>query len=280
MLFVVEGSDPLQVQLVVAHELVHALQGQYMPLASLLKSRGDNDWSTAVQSMLEGQANYASLGLLAGEETVRTPAFWEEVRRLSQTAQSSLPPGLPMLLKEWLLFPYLGGGEWMRWWETSPLADSVPYGPRMPVSTEQILHPARYDKGDVPIPILFADSTPAVVYEDNLGELEIRILLATLTGQDLLESALPLGWGGDRYRLYQDPAGPALVWYTAWDTPRAAQRFRSAITDPLSSTAPPGYLSRVDSVALDGVSGVRVVIAPEAWSAWSNLPAAGTSPPQ
>ena len=280
MLFVVEGSDPLQVRLVVAHELVHALQGQYLPLASLLESRGDNDWSTALQSMLEGQANYASLELFTGKETVRTPAFWEEVRRVSQTAQSGLPPGLPLLLKEWLLFPYLGGGAWMRWWETSPLADTVPYGPRMPVSTEQILHPARYDSGDLPVSVVFADSTSAVVYQDNLGELEIRILLATLTGQDILDSALPLGWGGDRYRVYQDTAGSALVWYTAWDTPRAAQRFRSAITDPLSRMARPGYLNRVDAVSLDGRSGVRVVIAPEAWSAWSNLPAARTTPLQ
>ena len=280
MLFVVEGSDPLYIKLVIAHELVHALQGQYMPLASLLKSRQDNDWSTALQSMLEGQANYASLTLLTDAEKVRTPAFWEQVRRTSQTAQSSLPPGLPLLLKEWLLFPYLGGGEFMRWWETSPLADTVPYGPRMPVSTEQILHPSRYESGDVPVMVVFADSTSDVVYQDNLGELEIRILLATLTGQDLLDSALPLGWGGDRYRVYRDTAGSALVWYTAWDTPRAAQRFQSSITDPLAGMARPGYLNRVEAVPLDGRSGVRVVIAPEAWSAWSNLPAAGISPAQ
>lgn len=280
MLFVVEGSDPLQVQLVVAHELVHALQGQYLPLASLLESRGDNDWSTALQSMLEGQANYASLGLFAGEETVRTPAFWEEVRRVSQTVQSGLPPGLPLLLKEWLLFPYLGGGAWMRWWENSLLADTVPYGPRMPVSTEQILHPTRYQSGDAPLSVVFADSTSAVVYQDNLGELEIRILLATLTGQDVLDSALPLGWGGDRYRVYGDTTESALVWYTAWDTPRAAQRFQRAVTDPLSGIARPGYVNQVDAVSLDGWSGVRVVIAPEAWSRWSNLPAARISSPQ
>ena len=160
------------------------------------------------------------------------------------------------------------------------MADTVPYGPRMPVSTEQILHPSRYESGDVPMTVVFADSTSDVVHQDNLGELEIRILLATLTGQDLLDSALPLGWGGDRYRVYQDTAGSALVWYTAWDTPRAAQRFRSSITDPLAGIARPGYLNRVEAVPLDGRSGVRVVIAPEAWGAWSNLPAAGISPPQ
>jgi len=274
MLFVVEGSDPTQVRLVIAHELVHALQGQYMPLAAMLTAKGDNDRSTAIQSTLEGQANYASLVLFAGASTVASPAFWEEVRRASESATGTLPPGLPLLLQEWLLFPYLGGGEFIQWWENSPLADTVPYGARMPVSTEQILHPTRYQAGDLPVPVAFADSTSDVMYQDNLGEFEVRILLARLTGRAALKSAVPLGWGGDRYRVYRTPGGSALVWYSVWDSPRSAERARDSLTRAMEQYQRPGYRIRIDTTRLDGREAIRVVIAPEGWSAWGNLPAA------
>ncbi len=280
MLFVVEGSDPVQVRLVVAHELVHALQGQYLPLASMLASKGDNDLSTAIQSTLEGQANYASLVLFAGAATVSSPSFWEEVRRASESATGTLPPGLPLLLKEWLLFPYLGGGEFMQWWETSALADTVPFGGRMPVSTEQILHPARYLAGDIPVPMAFTDSTPDVMYQDNLGEFEIRILLATRTGRNTLNSALALGWGGDRYRVYRTPSGSALVWYSVWDDARSASRFRDRLGQAVGNSDRPGYRTRLDDIRIDGRDAIRVVIAPEGWTAWPDLPAARILPPR
>lgn len=272
MLFVVEGSDPLQVRLVVAHELVHALQGQHLPLSDLLKAKGFNDQSMATQSILEGQANYASLALFTGPDAVSRPEFWEEVRRVSRSAQGSLPPGLPTLLREWLIFPYVGGGEFMRWWESSPLADTVPFGPRMPTSTEQILHPTRYARGDHPFALVFTDATADVAYEDELGEFEIRILQAELAGGEVLASALPLGWAGDRYRLFDSPDGPALVWYTVWDAPVAAQRFMRATAQPFLGRGRPGYRLQADSLSLDGKAAVRIVVAPTAWPRWRELP--------
>ena len=54
MLFGVAGADRSQLRLVLAHEMVHALQGQYLPLDSILKSTSSNDRLTAAQSVLEG----------------------------------------------------------------------------------------------------------------------------------------------------------------------------------------------------------------------------------
>ena len=42
-LYVVEGAERFEVRFTVAHELVHALQAQYVPLDSILTTRGDND---------------------------------------------------------------------------------------------------------------------------------------------------------------------------------------------------------------------------------------------
>lgn len=67
-LFAVEGADPAQLRLVVAHELVHALQDQYLPLDSLLKQRTNGDRASAAQAILEGHATIASLKVLVPDE--------------------------------------------------------------------------------------------------------------------------------------------------------------------------------------------------------------------
>jgi hypothetical protein len=163
----------------------------------------------------------------------------------------------------------------MGWWETTPQRDSMPWGSRMPVSTEQVLHPDRYQRGDAPVELRFS-SGPAPVYEDLLGELEARVLEAELTGGSA-ESEVPLGWGGDRYRVYRTLGGQALVWFAVWDEPRHADRFATRIARPFIQRARPGYRSTVDRIELGGRAAVRVVAAPSGWEGWGALPAAELS---
>ncbi|MEZ0334410.1 MAG: hypothetical protein ACAI18_10400, partial [Gemmatimonadales bacterium] len=78
MLFGVEGADRTQLRLVLAHEMIHALQGQYLPLDSILTATSNNDRLTAAQAVLEGQATLSSLDVLApGQNVARNPEFWE-----------------------------------------------------------------------------------------------------------------------------------------------------------------------------------------------------------
>ena len=77
-LFGVTGADPLQLRLVLAHEMVHALQGQYLPLDSILHDIKSNDRLTAAQSVLEGQATLVSIRVLSpGVDITAQPEFWE-----------------------------------------------------------------------------------------------------------------------------------------------------------------------------------------------------------
>jgi hypothetical protein len=271
-LFGVEGADRTQLRLVLAHELIHALQGQHLPLDSILDARENNDRLAAAQAILEGQATLASLEVLApGQGVAQNPQFWEMYREQVRRQQSSMPVfrNAPLVLRETLIFPYLQGAEFMHWWEREG-RDSMPYGVRMPVSTEQVLHPERYGRGDLPVPIAFAPE-PDVLYEDVLGESEIRVIQAALAGSDEVQTVLPIGWGGDRYRLYQPGEGPALVWYVVWDDPRSAERFlRSAAG--LRSTARRGYRTALDTLTLDGRAVTRYVLAPAAWARWEALP--------
>ncbi len=277
MLFGVTGSDPLQLKLVLAHEMVHALQGQYLPLDSILHDVRSNDRTTAAEAVLEGQATLVSIRVLSpGIDAAAQPQFWEEYREQIARQQASMPifAGAPLIVREMLVFPYLDGAEFMRWWETSRYKDSAPYGPRMPVSTEQILHPDRYLRGDRPVPLRFT-SGPESSYQDVLGEAELRVLEGELRGQgESLTREIQLGWGGDLYRVYQTPAGPALVWYTVWDEPRYAASFEEDIRSRLSARQRVGYRAAVDRLTLDGHPAVRFVHAPIGWSAWGDLPKA------
>ena len=179
----------------------------------------------------------------------------------------------PLLIRQSLIFPYLDGAEFMHWWASSPFRDSVPYGARMPVSTEQILSPDRYARGDAPVDIRFpADS--GVLYEDVLGESEIRVLMARLAGTPEVRATGPIGWGGDRYRVYQTPLGPALVWYVVWDDKKSADRFLWGYGGKLRSVTRKGYLTEVENLELGGQPATAYVLAPEGWERQDQLPKA------
>jgi hypothetical protein len=274
-LFGVAGSDPERLRLVLAHEMIHALQGQHLRLDSILDDRRNNDRLTAAQAILEGQATLASLDVLApGQDVAQNPQFWELYRDQVRQQQSSMPVfrEAPLILRESLIFPYLQGAEFMHWWAESPFRDTLPYGRRMPQSTEQILHPERYARSDLPLSLAFPEEIK-VLYEDVLGENEIRVVLAHLAGSDEVQTVVPIGWGGDRYRLYGTGGGPALVWYVVWDDAASAGRFLRAAGPGLRHTARRGYRAALDSLDLGGRAATRYVIAPADWPRWSDLPA-------
>ena len=88
-LFGVAGADRAQLRLVLAHEMVHALQGQYLPLDSILKATASNDRLTAAQSILEGQATLASIEVLApGQDVTADAAVLGDVPRPGAASSS------------------------------------------------------------------------------------------------------------------------------------------------------------------------------------------------
>ena len=274
MLFGVAGASRDELRLVLAHEMVHALQGEYLRLDSILKATTNNDRLTAAQAVLEGQATLASIEVLApGQHVTETPQFWEMYRDQVREKQSLMPvfARAPLVVRQALIFPYLDGAEFMYWWDTSGPRDTMPYGRRMPVSTEQILHPERYARGDEPVGLAFA-SDSGVLYEDVLGENEIRVVLASLAKSDEVGAVTPLGWGGDRFRVYDAAAGPALIWYVVWDDQRSADRFARTAGPALRRTAREGYRAAFDTLTVDGRAAVRYVLAPAGWGRWEGLP--------
>lgn len=273
-LFVVANADQSLLPLTISHELVHALQHQYLPLDSIMRQTGDNDRLMAAQSVLEGQAVLVGMQVMVPEQNLYAmPEFWETYREQLRGAQSKMPvfSKAPRILRESLIFPYLAGADFLRWWAGSELRDTIPYGPRMPVSTEQILHPYRYGRGDRPVVLRFTAPEPHVLYEDVMGEFDLRVLAADLShaGPSAeVTTPMALGWGGDRFRVYESPAGPAMVWYIAWDDAVSRFRFDNTTALRLEARRRLGYRLEVTPLELGAHPTTRIIIAPDKWLGW------------
>jgi len=278
-LYVVDRADPLQLKLVVAHELVHALQDQYVALDSMMSVRKQGDRVRATQAIMEGQATFGSLlAMMPGQDVAQMPDFWNSYRETVRREQQRMPvfSNAPVVVREELIFPYLAGADFARWFSTQ-FRDTVPFGRRLPVSTEQILHPDHYLSGDRPVDLRFSRG-PKPVYDDNLGEFETRVLLTVFSGSETIGSAGALQWGGDRYGVFQVEGSKeyALVWWTVWDTDVAARRFATLLTREWPKQAKAGRKYSVEQSDVDGHPGVRLVDAPPSWKGWQALPSVVT----
>jgi hypothetical protein len=279
-LFLRTGSDLFRIRITASHELIHALQDQYVPLDSILRQRRRNDRGLAAQAILEGQATFYQIKVLMPEqrpETLPEHWFWSQ-REVALEQQSQMPQfaTAPLWLKETLVFfPYLRGADFVGWYvRTHPHRE--PYGAAMPVSTEQILHPDRYTAGDQPLALAFAAPSPDTVrYEDDLGEFETGVLFSQLLGDSTADrgAAYAQGWGGDRYRVYGAHAD-ALVWYSVWDDTAARDRFTRALTSAWAARRAGNTARRyrIDALTIDGRPGARLVDAPRTWIGWKSLP--------
>lgn len=274
-LYVVKGADPAQLRIVLAHELVHALQGQYTSLDSLMHLERENDRQLAVQAVLEGQATLASLTAMLDSARLRQLGdFWGDVRASIRKEQSRMPlfSSAPLLIRQELLFPYLAGADFMRWFDRQ-YPDTMPFGPRMPQSTEQILYPDKYAEGDEPIELRFAPAPTAgqLVYDDTFGQFETRIILWQHTGSESLGNAGAIGWEGDRFAVYRDDSGDALVWWSVWETSQYAKKFANMLERVWQSDGN-GRRWVVQRGAVAGESAVTLVDAPRSWAGWNAIP--------
>jgi len=272
-LYVVDGSDPLVLRMTMAHELVHALQSQYLPLSQLLEVDQGNDRRTAAQAMLEGQATLASLKvLMPSQDFDALPDFPSTYRKAIRDQQAQMPVfrSAPRLIQESLIFPYLEGADFVRWF-TRQYGDTVPYGPRMPRSSEQVLHPERYRRGDMPVVLAFVD-TVGLVYQDDLGEFETRVLLTDLSNNESIGRLGASGWGGDQYGVFATGDDHALVWWSVWDTERFADRFAQLLEREWVVRKRPNRRYTIERLQVGGHAAVRLVDAPEGWEGWERIP--------
>ena len=278
----VEGPSPRPTfveRMVLAHELTHALDDQYVDLAKLMKQGGGTEDSDFVATAVgEGSATSLMLqemaaGQKAGRFTFADLSQYvvEELERARTLEQ------LPRYFSA-MFGSYVVGAAFLARGDLSTIVaqpDNRSIGDAlltarhaMPQSSEQLLHPEKYwDPAQRDDPVVIDDRSMAlwlarpgrrILHRDTLGELLTAILTEPHdTRRDLMHlqsiaawtNAGASGWGGDRFFLLSSRSGQhALgttkdlqgVWVTTWDTPKDRDKFLAALEN---GSPPPNSVS-------------------------------------
>ena len=270
-----QGFDKAEAQGVMAHELTHALDDQHFDLDAMSQVViEDDDATLALSALMEGEATLTMMAVgqsdWTGTQIISTPA--EGLNRVMRWITPLMPMTggatsrkSPPVMVESLIFPYLQGlvfcasltnqGGW-------PALDRAYENP--PVSTEQIIHPEKYQgpKRDWPMSIKLGDfKTPdgfKKLGESVIGELTTRILLSQNGGRNAAA-----GWDGDTLSVFESLTVKnkfACVWMTTWDSAQDAYEFASGISKQWKSEKSPVW---TDQKPIDGnlkfVSGDLIV---------------------
>lgn len=231
VLYVMNGAPDEIVSITIYHELVHALQDQYINLDSLQRQTGDDDRVLAAQSVIEGEATYEQMLWTLGERAnvaARMPGGQDRIREMIRESQASpIFSAAPMVIQEELLFPYINGQDFVgRLKERQP--GTLPFR-AMPQSTEQVMHDRAYfaSPRDMPVRVTLP-TLPSQIYANTLGEFDTRLFLFEHLQDQQVASQAAIGWGGDRYAVVRTAKGVGLAWVTAWDTAVDAAEFVDA----------------------------------------------------
>jgi hypothetical protein len=263
------GLDGLFAEVALAHELTHALEDQRFGIEPHGASGFLRDRAVAEAALREGSATLAMLEYVAltqggGQEL---PAGARRLL-LEELDQLALPAstGLPRYVREGLLFSYAAGARFVDrlqsrdgWAAVDRAFEDAP-----PRSSEQIMHPEKYEEGERPVRVRLRGVRAAlpegarVVARGDLGEFDTAQFLRDANGRRRSEEAAA-GWGGSTFELWRLPGGgDVLVMAWAWDSARDAREFAAAVRLSLGRLRGAGALNGSN----EGV--VSVVLAPSA----------------
>jgi hypothetical protein len=232
-------------EMLVAHELTHALQEQYFGLHSALDRITDNDDAElALKAVAEGDATLVGYGYVAGpldSETIGTLLTHLQDMPKLLDVQS---PGTPAALRDSLIFQYSDGtrfvGEAYKrggWNAVNALYRNPPR------STRQIIDPVLYfDHHSTPLTITIGGWQRTLrgwheVAENTYGELLLRIILTrNQSGQE--RATVARGWRGDRLAVLQKGGTLTVIWIVALSDDTSAAAFAYAYEGILARIAP------------------------------------------
>jgi hypothetical protein len=251
---------PAMDQMVLAHELTHALQDQHFGIEKMLNRIKDNDDQTlALKCVAEGDATLAGFGAVAGGlESANVRSLVSGLDALPET-YAAQEHSIPLAVTFPMLFQYSGGARfvaeaWRRggWTAVNQLYRDPPR------SSQQIMQPELYfDHPSPPLRIELGGYQPLLrgwnkVDDDTYGELLLKLILRrNLPPHAPAFAALPR-WAGDRIITLKKGEQLTLLWLIAFRDEVAAHEFADAysrILDHLGrQSMPHGVATRTSAV--------------------------------
>jgi hypothetical protein len=275
---------PDQQKPVLAHELTHALQDQYIGLDKWQLAGGnENDdplpdnqeqvveeAQAAREALAEGQAmivllDYSMAPL--GMSVLKAPQVLDSVQSgMGDSQDSPIFAAAPMYLRESLLMPYTFGATFV--------AKVLQHGgknaafpgalEKPPVSTRQVMEPDTYLNNEVVEPLKIPDLDQLVgdKYErydfGGIGEFDVY-LLAKLYAPEKDPKNSYANWRGGYYLVVHPKGAPetqvALLYRSHWDSPEAAQAF-AAIYEKYVPNRYPRWSQQESTPATDSTGAI------------------------
>lgn len=224
-------------KIILAHELMHALQDESMHLDRRMKDLKDNgDRGQALQSLLEGEAIVVMIKVMVADLQEAGEAAEEMMAPLLSAGaidKSDIPKGVPDYFVEQLFSPYVDGMAYVRaaikrggfaevdrLWKNPPASTAeILHGPSTPPPVENLL-PANVDA--------LAPPGYRKLYTDTIGEWTIRFLLRRTLPEPEADRAAAL-WRGDRIAFFSAGRSIAYTWTVRCDGPGSADRLSAAL---------------------------------------------------
>ena len=268
-------------EMLLAHELTHALQDQNFDLgASLDKVKDNDDRTLALKSVAEGDATIAGFAYAAGRmDNSTADALANNLKQLP-VALAAEVPNTPEGLSAPLLFQYTEGARFVDeayrrggW----PGVDALYRRP--PQSSHQILHPALYFDSTAPIPQIELAGYEQImtgwkkIDDDTYGELLLRVILERNLGKQSNELGLATRWIADRIIILQQSRGVNVIWMLAFADPQTASHFAvvyQTLLDRLLGDSTPHRIdarSNVVLVVIGQGADYFETLAPAIWNA-------------
>jgi len=234
----INGAD----KITFAHEYDHALQDAAFPVFKDMKELLDEtDRALARAAIYEGDATWLMFqwgsAHLTPEEFAAAQAAGADPESMAVLERT------PPILVESLLFPYTAGPAFIVPIHTAggwPAVDAL-YD-KLPLSTEQILHPDKFRAGEEPVAVKLPATLATEMGvgwnegpQDTFGEFQLGVWLreSGISASDA--SAAAAGWGGDRLAVLNGPDEAwAVVMRSTWDTDEDATAFRQAAADAVT----------------------------------------------
>jgi hypothetical protein len=241
-------------EMLLAHELTHALQDQNFNLESSLdKVKNDDDRALALKSVAEGDATLAGFAYAAGGiDDAKASMLVANLKDLPKMLAAEAPDA-PLGLSAPMLFQYSEGANFVAeayrrgGWSA---VDALYRNP--PASTHQILHPALYFDNSAPAPRITLAGYENImagwkkVDDDTFGELLLQVILERNLGNQSAEIGLATRWVADRMVVLQESRGVNVIWMLAFSDNQSASHFAVVYTTLLDRLLGDSSAHRID----------------------------------
>ena len=235
-------------EMLLAHELTHALQDQHFHIEQMIdKVKNNDDRDLALKSVAEGDATLAGYGYVMGNlDDASIAAVVDRMKDLPKTFATQTAD-VPIGLSAPMIFQYVDGVRFVAeayrrggWAAVNAIYTDPPR------ATLQIMYPNLYFDHHTQLVDIDLNGYRGVlkdwakVDDDTYGAMLIKLIIQRNLGMSVPEITLADRWTGDRIIILQKDHALTVLWIVSFRTNDTAAKFASTYKSILARTSTAG----------------------------------------